>query len=305
MTPTVSYSNVTRRFGRVTALDQIDLQIEPGTVLGLAGRNAAGKTTLLRLAAGLIWPDQGSVRVFGLNPVTDRERLATRVSLMDEESALYPQMTIGELTRFAARLHPRWDDVLAASVRDRLSLDPKAKIRSLSRGTRAKVALMLAVAPRPDLLMLDDPTSGIDPLVRREILEGVLATIPEEGGVVIWASHLIQDLERVADRIAVIDAGRVIVDESIEALNSQVHRADAVFADEPPAGLKGAGWLRAERDGRVLRVIARCAAQELRTELTHAGAQHVEIANVNLEDLLTEYLRPQADPPVVQEVAHA
>jgi ABC-2 type transport system ATP-binding protein len=304
MTPTVSFSHVTRRFGRVTALDRIDLQIEPGTILGLAGRNAAGKTTLLRMAAGLIWPDQGTVRVCGLNPVTDRERLAARVSLMDEESTLYPRLTIGELTKYAARLHPRWDDALAANVSQRLSLDPTATINSLSRGTRAKVALMLAVAPRPELLMLDDPTSGIDPLARREILDGVLATIPEQGGVVIWASHLIQDLERVADRIAVIDAGRLILDESIDALGSQMHRADAVFAGEPPPRLNRPGWLRAERDGRMLRVIARCGAQELRASLNSAGAQHLEISKVNLEDLLIEYLRPQAATAIEQEVTH-
>src|SRR6185436_16721388 len=168
------------------------------------GRNGAGKTTALRLALGTLWPDAGRIRTLGLDPVVHGSEVTARVALLSEESALYPWMTIAEIVRFTAALHPRWDASLASRLTLELDLDPAKRIRELSRGTRAKVALVLAVSPRPELLLLDDPTSGLDPLVRREVLDGVLQSVSHEGGAVVYASHLVHDVERVADRVVVL-----------------------------------------------------------------------------------------------------
>ena len=168
----LTFRKVSRRFGSTVALDGLDLNVEPGTVLGLIGRNGAGKSTSLRLALGHLHPDAGDIRVLGHDPVTEGIKVREQVGLMSEEASLYGWMTVREIMTFAAGLHPNWDPAFAESFRKRLDLDPKRKIKDLSRGNKAKVSLVLAVAVRPRLLLLDDPTSGLDPLVRREVLEG-------------------------------------------------------------------------------------------------------------------------------------
>jgi ABC-2 type transport system ATP-binding protein len=137
-TPVLLFDDVTRCFGRCRALDSVTLSVEPGTVLGLVGRNGAGKTTTLRLANGILFPDRGRIRTLGLDPVQEGLAVRTRVSFLSEESALYPWMTVKEILRFASSIHPRWDSSLADSYRERLGLDPSVKIKTLSRGSRAK-----------------------------------------------------------------------------------------------------------------------------------------------------------------------
>ena len=289
--PALVFEKVTRRFGRRVALRKLDLSVEPGTVLGLVGRNGAGKTTTLRLAHGLLHPDEGAIRVLGLDPVTRGRELRTRVSLLSEESALYPWMSVKEIVDFAASLHPRWDAKLAVDLIEKLQLEPLAQLKTLSRGTRAKVALVLAVSCRPDLLLLDDPTAGLDPLVRREILEGLLETVSGEGGAVVYASHLVHDIERVADRVAVMDEGELRMEGSLESLKARLRRARAVFEDESFAEPRPEGLVDLVRDGRVVTVVAEAGNGDLDAALRRAGAKEVEVEPLSLEEILVAYLR--------------
>jgi ABC-2 type transport system ATP-binding protein len=292
--PAVRFEHVTRSFGKKIALDRIDLTVDPGSILGLVGRNGAGKTTALRLAHGILFADSGRIRVFGLDPVTQGIEVRQRASLLSEESALYPWMTVGEILGFAAALHPRWDRSLAETYRRRLDLDPAARIRSLSRGTRAKVALALAVSCRPDLLLLDDPTAGLDPLVRREVLEGILEVVPAEGGAVIYASHLVHDIERVADHIALLDEGRLRFSGALEDLKGRVRRATAVFESDVPPGALAAplpGRIDARADGRVLNVVSEGANGDLVAALRSLGARQVVVEPLSLEEILVAFLR--------------
>lgn len=304
--PILSFEQVTRRFGRKTALSDVTLTVAPGTVLGLVGSNGAGKSTALRLANGVLWPDAGTIRVLGLDPVTDGLAVRTRVGLLSEESALYPWMTVGEITRFGAAIHPRWDPSLARSFGERLALDPAAKIRSLSRGTKAKVALLLAVACRPDLLLLDDPTAGLDPLVRREVLEGILEAIPGEGGAVVYASHMVNDIERLADVVAILDAGRLTAWTALDALKARICRVVGVFDGAPPDRLDAPGSLDVVRDGRTLAVIADAPAEALIAALRAVGAREVRVDALGLEEILIAWLRrAQSGAPVHNEEAVA
>jgi len=289
--PALSFREVTRRFGERTALDRLDLQVEPGTVLGLVGRNGAGKTTSLRLALGLLFPDGGSVRVLGLDPAARPIEVRTRVSLLSEETQLYPWMTVGEILEFGARLHPRWDAKLERRLVERLELDRRPPVRTLSRGTKAKVALVLAVACRPELLLLDDPTAGLDPLVRREVLEGVLESLPADGGAVIYASHLIHDVERVADRVAFLDHGRLRLEGPLETLKLEVRRVRAVFEARTPDRVELPGQIDVLRDGRVLQVVARATAEDLNGGVRALGAAEVEIQSLSLEEIVVACLR--------------
>jgi ABC-2 type transport system ATP-binding protein len=296
--PALRFDHVTRRFGPTLALDRLDLSVEPGTVLGLVGRNGAGKTTSLRLAIGLLHADHGRIRVLGLDPARQPIEVCTRVSLLAEESSLYPWMTVREILDFGAALHPRWDTALASSLSERLQLDDRPLVRALARGTRAKVALVLAVACRPDLLLLDDPTAGLDPLVRREVLEGLLASVPDEGGAVVYASHLIHDVERVADRVAFLDEGRLLLEGPLQQLKEEVHRVTAVFGDDPPAAVMLPGQIDLARDGRTLSAVARCAPSELEARARELGADRVEVETLALEEIVIACLKGKATDEV-------
>jgi ABC-2 type transport system ATP-binding protein len=289
--PALLFDKVTRRFGRKVALSELQLSVDPGRVLGLVGRNGAGKTTCLRLAHGLLFPDEGSIRVLGLDPVTEGLELRSRVGLLSEESALYPWMNVQEIIDFASALHPRWDAKLAGSLLERLDLNPSERIKTLSRGTRAKVALLLASACRPEVLLLDDPTAGLDPLVRREILEGILETVSSEGGAVVYASHLVHDIERVADRIAVLDNGRLDIEGELDEIKARTLRARAVFETGVPEGLRVAGQIDRVADGRLLTVVAETTNGNLEAELHRAGAVEIEVDSLSLEEILVAALR--------------
>jgi ABC-2 type transport system ATP-binding protein len=287
----LSFEAVTRRFGKTVALDRVSLKVPPGAVVGLIGRNGAGKTTALRLALGFLWPDSGRIRTLGLDPVTQGREVAIRVALLSEESSLYPWMTINEIVMFASHLHPRWDPGTASRLMDELELDPGKVIKTLSRGTRAKVALLLAVAARPELLLLDDPTAGLDPLVRREVLGGVLRSVSDDGGSVVYASHLVHDVERVADRVVVFDGGAIRIEGELEALKAKIRRARAVFDGDAPLHPAIAGAIDLVADGRVLTVTANATNGSLESSLRSIGAREVAIEALPLEEILVALLR--------------
>jgi len=199
-------------------------------------------------------------------------------------------MTVQEILDFGAALHPRWDGELARDLVRRLDLDAAARVRTLSRGTQAKISLVLAVACRPEVLLLDDPTAGLDPLVRREILQQVLESVSEEGGAVVYASHLIQDIERVADRVAFLDAGRLTLEASVEQLKDEVRRARAVFEGDLP-DVRVPGQIDREIDGRVVTVVARGVNGDLAAALERLGARSVELEPLSLEEILVACLR--------------
>jgi ABC-2 type transport system ATP-binding protein len=288
----VRFESVTRRFGPTLALDRLDLAVEPGTVLGLVGRNGAGKTTALRLAHGILFPDAGRVAILGLDPARQGIEVRTRVSLLSEETSLYPWMTVGEILSFAGRLHPRWDPGLAEGLRRKLDLRSLDRIQALSRGGRAKVALVVAAGSRPEVLLLDDPTAGLDPLVRREVLEGVLEAVPAEGGAVIYASHLVHDVERIADHVAVLDRGKLRMAGPLEEIKGRVRKVTAVFDGEPPlAQLSLPGRIDVRAAGRVLTVVAEGVNGDLAASLERLGARQVAVEPMSLEDILVALLR--------------
>lgn len=295
--PILQFRGVTRRFGRRTAVLDLDLDVHPGEVVGLVGRNGAGKTTSLRLATGILWPDAGTIRTLGMDPVRDGDAVRVRASLMAEEGALYPDLTVAESIALVAGVHPRWDAERAERFRARMDLEPRARVRDLSRGNRAKLALTLAVASRPDLLLLDDPTAGLDPLVRREVLEGILEATADEGGAVVYASHLIHDVERTADRVVVLDDAHKVLDARVDDVRARVRRAVAVFEGDAPAGGNGVpGLLHAAADGRTLTLAADATEDAVRAALASMGATAVEVEPMTLEDVLVALLRRGRDP---------
>jgi ABC-2 type transport system ATP-binding protein len=209
--PVIHVSELTRRFGARTALAAVSLSLPRGGVYGLVGVNGAGKTTLIKHILGLLRAESGSVRVFGLDPVADPVGVLSRIGYLSEENDLPGWMRVEELVRYTRAFYPSWDDGYAEQLRQTFGLDPAARIKSLSKGQKARVGLLIALAYRPELLVLDEPSSGLDPIVRRDILGAVLRTIADEGRTVLFSSHLLEEVEQVADHVTMISRGTIVL----------------------------------------------------------------------------------------------
>jgi ABC-2 type transport system ATP-binding protein len=223
--PVIQISHLTRRFGTKTALDTVSLSLPRGAVYGLVGANGAGKTTIIRHILGLLKAESGSVRVFGLDPVADPVGVLSRVGYLSEENDLPGWMCVDELIHYTRAFYPQWDDAYADELRQSFALDGSARIKTLSKGQKARAGLLVALAHRPELLVLDEPSSGLDPIVRRDILGAVLRTIAHDGRTVLFSSHLLDEVEEVADHVTMISSGRIALSGPLEEIMSS-HRVD-------------------------------------------------------------------------------
>ena len=221
----ISVTDLTRRFGAKTALASVSLSIPRGAVYGLVGANGAGKTTLIKHLLGLLRAESGSVRVFGLDPVADPVAVLSRIGYLSEENDLPGWMRVDELIRYSRAFYPAWDGGYAEQLRQAFALDPMAKIRNLSKGEKARVGLLIALAHRPELLLLDEPSSGLDPIVRRDVLDAVIRTIADEGRTVLFSSHLLGEVEQVADHVTMISQGKLVLSAPLYAIKES-HRVD-------------------------------------------------------------------------------
>ena len=233
MTDVLVASGLGKRYGHHWALSDCTLAIPDGHVVGLVGPNGAGKTTLLHLAVGLLQPSAGSITVLGGRPGAGSGQLA-RVGFVAQEAPTYAGLSVRDHLRFGAWLNPAWDAGLAAERIARLHLDPGQRAGQLSGGQRAQLALTLAVAKRPKLLVLDEPVASLDPLARREFLQGLMEVVAGDGASVILSSHLIADLERVCDYLIVLVDSRIQVSGEIDELLATHHRLTGPRRDGRP-----------------------------------------------------------------------
>jgi ABC-2 type transport system ATP-binding protein len=212
-----------KRYGRKWALTDCTLEIPSGHVVGLVGPNGAGKSTLLNLAVGLLAPTAGTIQVLGDEPARSPVELG-RVGFVAQDTPTYSGLSVADHLRLGAHLNPTWDQGLAESRIEQLGLDPNQKAGKLSGGQRAQLALTLAVAKRPELLILDEPVASLDPLARREFLQILMETVAEDGVSVVLSSHLVADLERVCDYLVVLVASRVQIAGPVDELLAEHHR---------------------------------------------------------------------------------
>jgi ABC-2 type transport system ATP-binding protein len=279
---------LTHRFGRMVAVDGVDLQVPSGSVYGYLGRNGAGKTTTIQMLMGLLDPTAGSISVLGFDPLRQDVAMKRVVSYVPERVQMWDWMTVRDLMSFGAGVHPRWDKAYAEALRTRLELPGDRKLGQLSRGMQGKAALLAALASHPQLLILDDPTMGLDALVRREFMESIVGVLHDTGVTVFFSSHIIDDVERVADWIGILHQGKLVVQTTLEDLKRDVKRLVALFP-EPPPKLTLPGVLQQESEGRQQVIICReceAALQELRA----AGAT-VQVEDCSLEDIFVAYVR--------------
>jgi ABC-2 type transport system ATP-binding protein len=240
MSAVLEYVNVSRSFRRgVPVLRDVSFSVGEGQVVGLLGRNGSGKTTLINIAIGMLYPGSGSVRVFGLSPTDNPVAVKERIGHVEEEGTLRGRQTIREVIAFYRGVFPKWDDGLEREILDRFGLSRKARISRLSKGQRRQVALLCAVCHRPELLLLDEPASGLDPAARREFLEAAILLLNREGTTILFSSHQMNDVERLGGRMVLLDEGKVKLDRELDRV-----RDEFFVAMVPRASVSNADILR-------------------------------------------------------------
>ncbi len=284
-----SFRDVTKRYGDKLALDGLTLAVPRGSVVGLVGRNGAGKSTAIRCLVGLHRPSTGEVRLLGHDPATMPAAEKQRLGYMSEQGGAFPAATAQDLIDFCAPLYPRWDSRLADEIFQRFAIDPGRKLGKLSLGQQRTVALLLAICPRPEVLVLDEPAANLDPAMRREFLDQVLALLGDGGHTVLFSTHLLADVERVADRVALLHEGRLRLDRNLDELRADVRRLRLVFPGEAPAAIDGVpGILRTRRAGRELLLTVESFDEQLPARLAHQTGAQVEAHPLGLEDLFID-----------------
>jgi ABC-2 type transport system ATP-binding protein len=287
MTGVIETSGLGKRYRRAWALRDCTLAIPEGHVVGLVGPNGAGKTTLLHLATGLLAPTSGTISVLGSPPVDSAAQLG-RVGFVAQNTPVYARMPVADHLRLGAWLNPGWDEKLAQRRVEELGLDPRQRAGTLSGGQRAQLALTLALAKRPELLLLDEPVAALDPLARREFLRGLMEAVAAHGTSVVMSSHLVADLERVCDYLIVLVASRVRVAGEVSDLLAGHCRLSGPRRDPDtlPAGLEVIEESHTDKQSVLL----------VRTgEPVHDPAWTV--LPVSLEDLVLAYMNPANEMP--------
>jgi ABC-2 type transport system ATP-binding protein len=288
-TDAVEVSHVSRTFGPKRALDDVSLAVRRGRVFGLVGANGAGKTTLIKHLLGRLKAETGSVRVFGFDPVNEPVAVLSRIGYLSENRDLPAWMCVDELIRYTAAFYPKWDDAYAEQLRQQFNLDPRAKVKNLSRGENAKAGLLLALAYRPDLLLLDEPSSGLDPVVRRDILEAIIRTVADEGRTVIFSSHLLEEVERVADDVAMIFHGRVALTGQLDAVKESHHRLVLRFDEPQPFAPKVPGVISLTGNGREWTAICNGRRDEAIAGTTRLGGKVVADEAPSLDEIFVAW----------------
>jgi len=288
-------------YGRAEALRGVDLSVPPGSVFGFLGRNGAGKSTTIMTLLGLLKPSAGRVRVGGIDPAVDPLGVRRSVGFMAEDQRMFGWMRVAALIDWTARFYPTWDRALSETLLKRFELDPRKRVAALSKGQNSLLALLLALGHRPRVVILDDPTLGLDPIARRQFLRCVIYLLQSEGATVFFSSHLLYEIEPIADHLAILDAGRIVRAGEAEGIRATVRKflipvgAESEAATE--AWMNIPGLLDVSRRGGTL-VLTCERADEARAALAAAGQTAEELA-LNLDEIFEAYVignrRPQRD----------
>lgn len=281
----VDIKGVSRSFGKKIALDEVDLSVPKGSVVGLVGENGAGKTTLLKHVLGLFKARTGTVRVFGKDPVEDPESVLGEIGYLSEVRDLPDWMKIGELMSYTKAFFPSWDDAFAEELREMFELSLDQKVKTLSRGQRARAGLIAAIAHRPQLLVLDEPSSGLDPVVRRDILSAIIRTVADEGRTVLFSSHLLDEVQRVSDHVAMLHLGKMLLTSPMDDVLTSHHRLTVRFEQPLASPLKLDGVLLCEGEGREWTVLCNGEQANVEAQLAQLNGEIVDRSAPSLDEI--------------------
>ena len=297
---TISIEHLSKSYGKFLAVDDVTVEIPSGSVFGLLGPNGAGKTTTFKCLLGLASCTSGEIR-FGGKPLTPA--LFESIAYVPERSVLYEWMTAAEHLEMQRRTFARYDTARANELMTLFSLDPRKRVRAMSKGMRTALAIVMAFAMHPETLVLDEPTSGLDPVNQRAVLNLIIESAAQ-GATIILSSHQIGQVERAADHIAVLQRGRVILSGAVDDLKSDRKIVEGIFPSDAIAldGLRrDARVQRVDQSGRILRLTVTSDGGGLAETLSQMGAQSVRIVDLNLEDIFLNAVSPETQTADVVE----
>ncbi len=301
----IEIRSLAKSFGSKAVLEDVSFKVPRGKTFAFLGRNGAGKTTTILTLLGLLKPDAGHISVLGLEPKKDAMEIRRRVGYLAENQVMFGWMRVSQIISFIAPFYPTWDAALARRLAERFELPKKTRVRNLSKGENRRLGLLLALAHRPELAILDDPTLGLDPIMRKEFLRDVVEHLQGSGVTVFFSSHLLYEIEPVADIVAVLDRGRIVRLSPTEELREQVKQL--ILPSETYEALgRLPGTLDVKRRGNRVAVVVEDA--EAAVAKTAEAGVRPEVIDLNLDEIFEAYVagRPngQADPePVVERVA--
>jgi ABC-2 type transport system ATP-binding protein len=291
MTHAIVTERLTKHYDGRRVVDSLNLHVPQGSVYGLLGRNGAGKSTAIKMMMGMVRPDSGTARLLDEDIRELSNETRSRIAYLAEGHPLYGWMSIDEAVRFTRPFYPRWNDALVDQILDHFELSRKQKFRRLSRGQQAQVSLALAVAPDPELLVLDDATLGLDTVVRRDFLESLIQIIQRQGRTILFSSHILGDVERVADRIGILVGGVLRVDCRTEQFRESVRKLVLEFVGAPPDAPSVPGLVSCRQSGPSLELVLVGYDDAQREAVEALGPRSIEVLDLNLEDAFIAYTR--------------
>jgi len=294
-TPVIETQGLTRYFGNKRIVAPLDLRVPRGSIFGFLGRNGAGKSTTIRMLMGLLEPTRGSSRVLGEDSRNLSPQTRARIGYLAEGHHVYGWMSIGECAKFQASFYAHWNDAIFRGVIRHFGLEPAMKAGNLSRGQRAGLGLALTLAPEPELLILDDPALGLDPVARRSLLQSMLFVARGEGRTILFSSHLLSDVERVADHIAVLDNGVLRANCSLDTFRERVRQFVLHFAGDVPPLPPLPGLLQSFRTPGEIALTFANYDQSIAARLETLGAFRIEEVPLSLEDAFISYLSERGE----------
>ncbi|MCG6957992.1 MAG: ABC transporter ATP-binding protein [Gemmatimonadetes bacterium] len=280
------------RAGRSFALKNVELSVPMGSIYGFLGPNGSGKTTTIRLFMGMMKPDHGHIRVLGMDVPRDMARILARVGYVPERPHVYPALTVAEQMRYHASFFRNWDEGWAREMMDRLELDPDRKISRMSKGETGKLLMLLALSQRPDMLVLDEPTDGLDPVVRRDVLTALLDYVGETGATVFISSHLVHELERICDWVGVLDRGEIVAELPMNQFKNGIKRIKVAGAPMIPVDPPFTILSRQTANGNGTETwVVRGWQDPMRQYFDGVGMNLRDIVDLDLEEGFVELLR--------------
>ncbi len=294
--PAIDICELSKSYDGIIAIDELSLSIPQGTIFGLIGPNGAGKSTLLQTLMGILLPDRGDACILGRSIQESGPDIRQQVGYVPDFPIMYPMFKVKDMFILAQKLYENWDENKCRSLCKYFKIPTGKRVRTLSRGMKVRAALVLALSIRPKVLILDEPTAGLDPVARRAFLKAMIDEAAEGGTTVLYSSHNLNDLEQTADHIAVINQGKLLLTCSIDELKKSIHKSQVVFATDNLAEKvinSLPGLIEVGKQGKIYTFTASGEQQVFREALANLNPTIIEPVNLSLEDVFITYMKKE------------